>query len=82
MDDRAQQDHGGLTFTRKEGQRIVLTVTDPDGATRLVFVTLRDFRGDRCRVTVAAPASVGIDREEVWLLAQQKGGPNAATIRP
>lgn len=79
MEDR---DHkkggGGLTLTRRKGQRIVLTVMDADGSKRLILITVQESCATTAKMTFAAPASITIDREEVWEQRNRKGGPSVA----
>lgn len=79
MEDR---DHkkggGGLTLTRRKGQRIVLTVLDPDGTKRLILITVQESCATTAKLTFAAHESITIDREEVWEQRNRKGAPSVA----
>jgi len=79
MEDRVKSGGGGgLTLTRRKGQRIVLTVLDPDGTKRLILITVQESCATTAKMTFAAPASITIDREEVWEQRNRKGGPSVA----
>lgn len=60
-----------LTLTRKEGEGI--RIGDD------VRVVIREIRGRQIRVGIAAPASVGIYREEIYLTIQQANASAAGT---
>lgn len=78
MEDRERKKGGGLTLTRRKGQRIVLTVLDADGSKRLILITVQESCATTAKMTFAAPASITIDREEVWEQRNRKGGPSVA----
>jgi len=55
-----------LVLTRRANQSIVI------GAD--VTVTVLEIRGDQVRLGIAAPRSVSVHREEVWLQLERAAG--------
>ena len=55
-----------LVLTRRANQSIVI------GA--VVTVTVLEIRGDQVRLGIAAPRSVSVHREEVWLQLERAAG--------
>ena len=58
-----------LTLKRKHDESIVIQL--PDGSN--IWVTVRFIRGGDCRLSVNAPSSVRVDREEVYLARMAEG---------
>ena len=57
-----------LVLSRKKDQKIFIT----DSSGEVTVLTLVDVRGDKARLGFEAPASVVIDREEVYNKKRQE----------
>ncbi len=64
-----------LVLSRKCGEKIVL----PD---QNIILTVLEFRGDRIRLGIEAPAAVSVHREEIWQRIQQVNDSTSVEIRP
>ena len=83
MDDRLNK-MGGLTLSRRVGDKIVITVPGARGdGDRLIVLTVTKVKGPAVSITAVAPETIGIDREEVWSRnqAQRRGGANASVTK-
>ena len=51
-----------LVFSRKKNDRVMINDN--------IVITIVEIRGDKVRIGIEAPAHIGIDREEIWMLKQ------------